>query len=95
MSKTKDCVRCEEEFQFSELNTDGACINCAALVAREKLFKEFASSHGITRFLDPTGERYVYNADGSFAGKKGECVEFMDELWNALVRSVNREDLLI
>lgn len=91
----KYCVRCEGEFEPSELNANGACAECAAIVARNAKFAEFAACHGLTRFPDPDGERYVYELDGTCAGKKGEEIDFMDEIWNALARSQGRQDLVI
>ncbi len=89
----RHCVRCEEE--FADLNADGACPDCAASVTRTRLFQEFARSFGLTLYPDPDGDRYVYHTDGKCAGKKGENVEFMDELWNALVRVAERSDLTV
>lgn len=69
---------------------------------REQEFAEFAIECGLTRFPDPTGERYVYNVDCSFAGKGRPIlhlsyveIDLMDELWNALARAKDRPDMLI
>jgi hypothetical protein len=62
---------------------------------REKQFSQFAKSCGLDRFVDPNGERYVYNLDGSTAGKKVEEIEFMDDLWNALANAKGRGELRV
>ena len=58
-------------------------------------FAAFAVEHGLMRFPDPDGERYVYRTDQSCDGKKVECTDLIDELWNALARSHGREDLCV
>lgn len=63
--------------------------------AQKQAFSAFAAEVGLTRFPDPRGERYVYNIDGRCAGKKVEETDLMDELWNALVLTKGRRDLVI
>ena len=58
-------------------------------------FAAFAVEHGLERFPDPDGERYVYRTDLRCEGKKVECTDLIDELWNALVRSQGREELCV
>ena len=87
------CRVCRDEFdQLNGPTSSGACRSCA----RKKLFAAFAKACGLKRYPDPTGERYVYRTNGDLDGKKSECVDFMDELWNALVRAENaNSDLLL
>ncbi len=67
------------------------CVWCS----QKRKFSDFAESCGLKRYPDPTGERYVYNLDGSCDGKKGECTDLIDELWNALAASKDRVDLTV
>ncbi len=60
---------------------NGLCVSCV----QKANFAAFAQACGLTCYPDPTGERYVYHLDGSCAGKKGECLHVINELWNALV----------
>ncbi len=60
-----------------------------------RLFRDFARSCGLTRFPEPDGERYVFTLAGDCAGKKSECLDFMDELWNALVRVRGGDESLL
>lgn len=62
---------------------------------REWEFAEFAKECGLTRFPDPSGDRYVYNLKCDIMGKKGEEIGLMDELWNALAKAKGRPDMLI
>lgn len=73
----KDCNVCG-----CECDDNGECPVC-----KKAEFAVFAKKMGLTRYPDPTGERYVYNLDGSCDGKKSECTDFIDELWNALARA--------
>jgi hypothetical protein len=87
------CPLCREE--YDELPQGGVCRWCEEKAA----FSAFARSCGLTRFPDPSGERYVYDLNGRCEGKKGkkgENVRLIDELWNALVRAKGGgKDLLI
>ena len=58
-------------------------------------FANFAIEHGLDRFPVPDGERYIRRTDLSIAGKKVECTDLIDDLWNALVRSQGREELCV
>ena len=58
-------------------------------------FSDFAKECGLELFPDPHGERYVYQLDLKCAGKKCECTELIDDLWNALARSNGREELCV
>ncbi len=58
-------------------------------------FADFARSCGLTRFPRPDGERYVYYLGGDCAGKKSEQSDFMDELWDALVRAKGGDKSLL
>lgn len=71
------------QFCDAYLTPEGVCESCADLAK----FAAFAKTCGLTRFPDPSGERYVYRLDGRLAGKKSECPDFMEELWDALVRA--------
>ncbi len=62
---------------------------------RELRYAAFAKSCGLECFPDPTGERYICRTDGRIDGKKSECIDFMDELWNALVRAKGGGDDLL
>jgi len=69
--------------------------DCKCCASKHK-FAAFGESCGLTRFVDPDGERYVYfAADLTCAGKKVEVTDFMDELWNALATAKGRSDLLV
>jgi len=85
-----ECKTCSEEICEDEMATEKDCRWCV----RKKAFASFASECGLERYPCPTGERYVYRLDGSCDGKKGECVDFMDDLWDALAKSKGREDLM-
>jgi len=64
--------------------------------ALKHTFADFAESCGLTRFVSPDGERCVYfSTDLTFAGKKVEVTDFMDELWNALATAKGRSDLIV
>ena len=63
--------------------------------AFQQKFADFAKECGLTEFPDPDGERYVYRTDLSLYGKKIECTELIDELWNALARAKGRDDLCV
>lgn len=82
------CKECQEYFDNPAENLCPCCL-------RTTLFAAFAKSCGLTRFPDPTGERYVYNADGSCDGKKSECTGFIDDLWAALVKAKGGDKSLI
>ncbi len=84
------CKVCRDTFE-PELVDKGVCRWC-----REKTaFSKFAKTCGLTRYPAPSGERYVYKTNGDCDGKKGECTDLMDELWNALVRAKNGDESLI
>ncbi len=88
----KKCRICHNEYDARDILPGGLCIHCD----RQRRFAAFARSCGLTRYPDPSGERYVYTVDGACAGKKSECIDFMDELWNALVEAKGKGgDLLI
>jgi hypothetical protein len=74
-----------------DITPSGSCWRCA----RAERFSAFAASCGLTRFPDPSGERYLYRLHGAIAGKKSEWVDFMDDLWNALVRAKGGADDLL
>ncbi len=84
------CKTCRDDFEPSQMTGD-VCRWCAD----KKRFADFAKKCKLKRFPDPTGERYVYNVNGTLAGKKVEETDFIDELWNALARSCAREDLVV
>jgi hypothetical protein len=88
--KQKKCKVCKYEYDREDVES-GVCRGCAA----KRRFGDFARSCGLARFPDPSGERYVYNADGSFAGKKGEETDLIDELWDALVRAKGGDPALL
>lgn len=87
------CSRCYEDVK--KVNADGLCAGCEDRVAREKAFATFANGCGLSRFPHVYGERYVYNVDFTLAGKKSECTDFIDELWNALVRAKSGDKTLL
>lgn len=66
-------------------------------MTREELFAAFARDNGLSMYPDPTGERYLFPAEGAEnCCKKNEHVELIDELWNALVKAKGgSEDLLL
>lgn len=82
----KPCVACGDLYEESELGPGGVCFSCAE---RHKFtdFADFARLCGLTRYPEPRGERYVYFLDATCAGKKSENTDFIDELWDALVRA--------
>lgn len=84
------CKVCHDEYGDSGV-TDSVCCWCA----HKSKFAEFAKSCGLKRFPDPTGERYVYLLNGQCAGKKSEEIDFIDELWAALVRATGGDKSLI
>jgi hypothetical protein len=77
------CHICGDQYDQADITPSGSCRWCA----RVERFSAFAASCGLTRFPDPSGERYLYRLNGDIAGKKSECLDFMDDLWNALVRA--------
>lgn len=85
------CKTCGEDYEQNQIIVGEICIYCH----RQKEFANFAKECELTRFVDPRGERYVYRVDGSCAGKKVEETDFMDELWNALVKAKGRSDLAV
>jgi hypothetical protein len=87
----KKCHVCCGLFDDEKVTPEGACLRCD----REMKFADFAESCGLYRYPHPGGERYVYQLNGDCDGKKGECVDFMDELWNALARIKGRDDMVI
>jgi hypothetical protein len=87
----KKCKTCGDRYEKADIAPDGVCRFCA----EKKAFAAFAGSCGLTRYPDPSGERYVYGLDGTCDGKKSECVAFMDELWNALVRARGGDEGLL
>lgn len=84
------CDNCHDVFDEGQM-VGKVCRWCE----RKLVFADFAKSMGLTRYVDPTGERYVYSLDGSCDGKKVECIDFMDELWNAMARFVGRDELTV
>lgn len=84
------CAKCEEEYKADQMVGDVCC-----WCERQQVFAAFAKECGLDKYPDPTGERYVYDLDGSCAGKKVEVIEFMDELWNALAAKCGRGDVKI
>lgn len=82
------CSTCKDLYPSEDI-ADGKCVFCRD---KEK-FAVFAKSCGLDAFPDPSGERYLYNLDGSVRCKKSEHSGFMDELWNALVHA--NKDLLM
>ena len=84
-------TRCKTCGEDSKQMSGEMCSHCH----RKKEFADFAEECELTRFVDPTGERYVYCVDGSLAGKKVEETDFMDELWNALAKAKGRSDLVV
>ena len=84
------CSACGDEFE-PDFVKGGKCGFCR----RREDFAAFARQCGLKRYPDPSGERYVYRLDGKCAGKKSENINFIDELWNALVRSNGGDDGLL
>lgn len=77
-----ECKTCFDEYEAGELVENGNCRRCD----EKDQFSRFAAPVGLTRFPHPSGERYVYRVGGEFEGKKSECTDLIDELWNAIVR---------
>lgn len=77
-----ECTQCEDTYPTAYMEGT-VCRFCKG----KALFAEFAKSCGLELYPDPTGERYVYRLDGRCEGKKIECVELIDKLWNALVKA--------
>lgn len=50
-------------------------------------FAAFAQKCGLNYYPDPDGGRYLYALADGTSCKKSEYAEFIDELWNALVRA--------
>ena len=75
------CAACGDVYEVG-LIEDGVCCFCKE---REE-YAALARECGLTRYPDPSGERYVYYLDGKNAGKKSENTDFIDELWDALRR---------
>lgn len=86
----KKCRVCKDEYESGAFEK-GVCVFCR----KKKTFADFASDCGLTHHPDPSGERYVYRLDGACEGKKSECIGFMDELWNALVRARGGDESLL
>lgn len=84
------CIKCGDDYDKDQMRGE-TCRWCA----EKKRFAEFALECGLDCFVDPRGERYVYNLDGSCAGKKSEEIDFMDDLWNALAKAKSRPDLVV
>lgn len=80
MTETK-CSVCRVSLEADQMQGD----TCRWCTTKAK-FSAFAEKCGLTRYPDPDGERYVYGLDGRVTGKKIEEEDFIDELWNALVR---------
>lgn len=76
------CKSCGDKYDAPQ-SPDGVCERCR----RKARFAAFAAACGLECYPDPAGERYLYDLDGGCAGKKGERVGFMDDLWDALVRA--------
>lgn len=84
------CKVCGDDY-YQEYMVGNVCQFCK----EKKRFAVFAESCGLKRFPSPDGERYVYYLEGTFAGKKSELTDFINELWNALATEKNRPDMLI
>lgn len=76
----RKCPVCNGVYDDEDFTEAGPC-------DEKQRFGAFAISCGLTRYPDPSGERYVYKTDGTLAGKKIECIDLIDELWNALVKA--------
>lgn len=85
-----DCKVCTDQYPKDVL-VDGVCIFCR----RKSQFADFARKCGLQAYPSPSGERYVYRLDGKLLGKKSEEIDFIDELWAALVRTNGASDELI
>jgi hypothetical protein len=79
----EECRICLDQFPEGMTNAGRVCWVCSG----KQEFADFAKSCGLQRFPDPTGEHYVFKLDCSCCGKKGENVDLIDQLWNALVQS--------
>lgn len=84
------CEKCGDQFESGQM-----CGSMCRWCQENSRFAAFAASCGLTRYPDPSGERYVYRLDGSCDGKKGECTDFIDELWNALAEAKNETACLV
>ena len=85
------CEQCEDDFE-DDVMVGSCCRWCAA----KRAFATFAGECGLSRFVDPTGERYVYSTVSlACSGKKSEEIDLMDELWNALATAKGRDDMKV
>jgi hypothetical protein len=84
------CSKCGDDYEPDQMRCE-TCRWCAD----KTRFAEFARECGLDRFVDPRGERYVYNLDGSCSGKNVEEIDFMGELWNALAKAKSRPDVVV
>ena len=84
------CSVCKEKYGAVRRSASGICLFCDQM----QKFAAFAKSCGLQLFPAPDGERYLYHLDLACAGKKGEHADFVDVLWNALVRAKGGEDAL-
>ena len=92
MTVEEKCKVCRENVcDVGVLSATGVCWLCE----KEAAFAAFAQSCGLTRFPEARGERYVRFLDLKSAGKKAENTDFIDELWNALVRTNHGADSLL
>ncbi len=87
----KECRTCAEEYHTNHLSISGQCPWCV----EKEMFAEFARNAGLLWYPDPSGERYLYSLDGKRCCKKNERVEFIDELWDALVRAKGGDKALM
>lgn len=83
--RSEQCPKCDCDL------VNGKCLDCE----RKQAFADFARKCGLDSYPDPTGERYMYDLDGRCCGKKIECVDSIDDLWNALARVMGRDDLAV
>ena len=65
------------------------------MTEREQKFAAFAKECGLKHYPDPNGDRYLYRVDGEYGGKKSERLDFMDALWQALVKAKGGNDELL
>lgn len=84
------CQQCNNQDVDAEDMEGDSCRLCSSA----QRFAKFADECGLSRFVDPTGERYVYDTKTlRCSGKKSEETDLMDELWNALATAKGRDDV--